>query len=513
MSENTNTHGCRRKGASKLSGCSAILLAILLSAVFWVIDINIDIYIFGEEGTFLSQLFSPEPFEIYFRVLVVSLIMGLGIINQIMISKARSSEYAMKQSETWVKSIFNALQTGVVVVDVETRTIVEANPVAVKMLGSGKKDIVGNRCYNFFHSGADNRCSVLDSGHSIDNSERILINKKGERVPILKNVVRATMNGREYLVESFVDLTERKVAEEILKTSRARLTQAMDLAHIVNWEFDVATGIFTFNDRFYAFYGTTAELEGGYQMPADVYSKGFVHPDDIHVVADEVHKAILTTDPGYVSQLEHRIIRRDGEVRHIVVRIGITKGEDGRTIKTHGANQDITERKKAELALYHANASLEARVSQSNEISRALINDIGIERAAGIIYESGWRIGLEEARPSRTTWKGDSKSFAEDFFERHAMMISLQAKLTEFYGPRHHARVGMFPVDRILDVNGAADAEMAYAHGFVAAVLSVAFGKPVGVKVVSAVQGNLVPSYEIETRELEPYEFKAYKLG
>jgi signal transduction histidine kinase len=55
---------------------------------------------------------------------------------------------------------------------------------------------------------------------------------------------------------------------------------------------------------------------------------------------------------------EHRIIRRDGEVRHIVVRIAITKDEQGRTVKTHGANQDITDRKRMEESLRQANRKL-----------------------------------------------------------------------------------------------------------------------------------------------------------
>jgi PAS domain S-box-containing protein len=154
------------------------------------------------------------------------------------------------------------------------------------------------------------------------------------------------------------DITERKRAEEALRKSQSQLAEAMDLAHLVNWEYDVATGIFTFDDRFYALYGTTAELEGGTRMAADVYAKEFVHPDDQHMVANEVRKAIQAVDPGYVSEVEHRIIRRDGEIRHIVVRFGITKDEHGRTIKTHGANQDITDRKRAEEALNQANKKL-----------------------------------------------------------------------------------------------------------------------------------------------------------
>ncbi len=46
-------------------------------------------------------------------------------------------------------------------------------------------------------------------------------------------------------------------------TSQFHLSDVMDLAKIVYWELDPDTETFTFNDSFYAFYGTTAEREGG----------------------------------------------------------------------------------------------------------------------------------------------------------------------------------------------------------------------------------------------------------
>jgi hypothetical protein len=64
-------------------------------------------------------------------------------------------------------------------------------------------------------------------------------------------------------------------------------------------------------------YGTTAEKEGGYLMSSDTYAREFVHPDDLYVVAEEEHKALTASDPDFISQREHRIIRRDGEVRSI----------------------------------------------------------------------------------------------------------------------------------------------------------------------------------------------------
>ncbi|PKL60122.1 MAG: hypothetical protein CVV33_04315, partial [Methanomicrobiales archaeon HGW-Methanomicrobiales-4] len=151
---------------------------------------------------------------------------------------------------------------------------------------------------------------------------------------------------------------ERTHIEQTLRKNQQMLAEAMDLAKLVNWEYDVIKGLFTFDDRFYSLYGTTIEREGGNYMTAETYAREFVHPGDLHIVAEEVEKAINTTDPNYVSHREHRIIRRDGEIRHISVRIRITKNAEGRTIQTYGANQDITERKKNEEALRRANNQL-----------------------------------------------------------------------------------------------------------------------------------------------------------
>jgi two-component system sensor histidine kinase/response regulator len=152
-------------------------------------------------------------------------------------------------------------------------------------------------------------------------------------------------------VWGFRDITERKRAEEALQVSERQLAEAIDMALLAHWELDLATGMFTFNDRFYSLYGTSAEREGGYQMSAETYAREFLLPEDARIVADDVARVAAATDPNPSWALEHRIRRRDGEIRHIAVRISVIKNSAGLTIKTHGVNQDITERKRAEEAL------------------------------------------------------------------------------------------------------------------------------------------------------------------
>ncbi len=150
---------------------------------------------------------------------------------------------------------------------------------------------------------------------------------------------------------NFTDITERKRTEFELQANKAQLSNALEMAHLGHWEYDVGTDIFTFSDQFYKIFRTTTEQVGGYTMSADEYAERFVHPEDMHRVVEETRQAIETTDPHYNRQLEHRILYLDGTVGYITVRFFIVKDSNGRTVKTYGVNQDITERKRSEEAL------------------------------------------------------------------------------------------------------------------------------------------------------------------
>ena len=142
------------------------------------------------------------------------------------------------------------------------------------------------------------------------------------------------------------NVTERKQMEMALQESQRRLTFALDQSRLAYWEMDAETEVFTFNDRFYELYATTAEREGGYQMPVAVYARNFLPPEEQHLVLEDV--ARLGAGDLDEFQREHRIRRRDGELRHIAVRVSVFRDATGRVVGMRGSNQDITRRKQAE---------------------------------------------------------------------------------------------------------------------------------------------------------------------
>ena len=140
-------------------------------------------------------------------------------------------------------------------------------------------------------------------------------------------------------------------AEEKRRNLEIQLSNAVEIAHLGYWEYDVAEDLFTLNDQFYKIFRTSGEQVGKYKLSSFEYANRFVHPEDRYLVGEETRKSIETSDPNFSRQLEHRILYADGEPGYISVRFFIVKDSQGKTVRTFGVNQDITDQKKSEIAL------------------------------------------------------------------------------------------------------------------------------------------------------------------
>jgi PAS domain S-box-containing protein len=134
-----------------------------------------------------------------------------------------NAENALRQSEEWARTILNTAQAGIIIVDAATHRILEANNKALELIGQPPERVIGSVCHRFICPAEEGRCPVTDCGMTVDTSERILITSEGAQVPVLKTVVPATVGGRDLLVESFVDITERKRSESAIREANRKL--------------------------------------------------------------------------------------------------------------------------------------------------------------------------------------------------------------------------------------------------------------------------------------------------
>jgi PAS domain S-box-containing protein len=126
------------------------------------------------------------------------------------------------------QAIFEGVETGIFIIDPETHRIIDANPVAVNLAGAPHDKIIGGVCHKFVCPAEKGHCPVTDLGQTVDNSERVLLTIGGKRRSIIKTVKPVQMAGRQYLLESFLDITERKRSEKALEERTAYLDSLIE---------------------------------------------------------------------------------------------------------------------------------------------------------------------------------------------------------------------------------------------------------------------------------------------
>ena len=156
------------------------------------------------------------------------------------------------------------------------------------------------------------------------------------------------------------DITERKRAEDDLYRSENKLSSAVNMAKLGYWELDIARSVFMFSDSFYAIFRTTATDVGGYELKIEDYANIFVHPDDRHMVAEETRRALDSDDKNYRRYIEHRFLFSDGSSGYMAVTLFLVKDSCGKTVKTYGVNQDITDFKMIEMRLRESGEMLQS---------------------------------------------------------------------------------------------------------------------------------------------------------
>ncbi len=184
---------------------------------------------------------------------------------------------------------------------------------------------------------------------------RMQLPSGAHRWSLFTSAPRRAANGHVLWDGIELDITAQKQADEALRDKQAQLLLAMDIAKLAHWEFDVVKNIVTADEHIFQLLGTTSEQEGAVSMSPEEYIRRFVHPEDAGIVAHEVALGIAADDPNFGRQFEHRITRRDGTERVMLVRSQIIMDAGGRTGKILGTNQDITEQKQAEQRIRQLN--------------------------------------------------------------------------------------------------------------------------------------------------------------
>ena len=254
-------------------------------------------------------------------------------------------------NEEYLRALFDAVQTGILVIDPGTHRILDVNPAAARMIGLPRDRIVGSVCHRFVCPAEEGACPVTDLGQAVHRSERVLRNADGRDIPVVKTVVPASMNGRRCLIESFVDISEQKRVQRAIEDSERRTRELADSLPQIVFETDVA-GRITFGNR--------RGLEVLQYTPEDL-ARG-INALDIFIPEDRerIQRNIIRILKGEIlPDVEYTARRKDGRTFPVMINASpILRG--GKAAGIRGIVVDITDIKRTETALRESEAMYRA---------------------------------------------------------------------------------------------------------------------------------------------------------
>jgi len=244
------------------------------------------------------------------------------------------------------------------------------------------KEVLGKKPEDFLYGEETDRRAIKNllenkkNGRTFD-TEILIYSKSGSKVWIAVQL-QPQFNKQGELTGYFaigIDITERRHSEEIILHNQKMLQQAERIACLGSWETNLKTGVSTWSDEMYRIFGWNTDNVVPFQGP----QLSTLHPEDLEYVLNSIKDTIEGKGD---FDIEHRIVRPDGDTRIIHSQGQLIKNNQGEPEKLIGVVHDVTSVKQAEEQLRNQEARLaEERVEHQRQIARATINTQEKERS------------------------------------------------------------------------------------------------------------------------------------
>jgi PAS domain S-box-containing protein len=281
-------------------------------------------------------------------VSLIVFIVGLLFMNR----SLKRLKLVASDSEARFKVMVERAPEAIVVYDIDLERIVDANVKAEQLFGCNRDQLLQGGPQRFYASQQPDRKDVAESmnHHNLGAVageevifERAVRSADGRELTCEVRLVTLPYREQRLVRASFIDITERKRSEQVLRDSEKHLKTIFDRSPIAIALLDMQGRLIYSNLLLSDMIGySNDEL-------LKMNFTDFTYPEDADIDLHQFNELIKGKIPWY--NMEKRYVHKNGNIVWANLSVTIIRDENGLPQEIIGMANDITERKQAELEL------------------------------------------------------------------------------------------------------------------------------------------------------------------
>src|SRR5581483_3281964 len=312
------------------------------------------------------------------------------------------------------RALFDESGDALFLLDPDTDELVDVNPLAEKLTGFARHDLLrmaATYLFRFGGKGGQQRLRDAASKTGVFHSQDgYFLRTSGDGVwlPVNLTVTRLHVQPKTLALITARDVRERHEAELRVRLMEAELRRVLSSVSDCLWSAEIdARGQWHYRLVSPVVEKITGRPAPFFDRPARWWR--IVHPDELA----RYKQAFAAPQPGQALEVEFRVVRPDETVRWVRDRVQVSQGEPANgavpPLRRDGVLTDITDRKEAEAALRQEQALL--RALMDNVPDSIYFKDTQ-SRFTHISHALAARFGLTD--PAEAVGKSDFDFFSEE---------------------------------------------------------------------------------------------------
>ncbi|WP_341530345.1 PAS domain S-box protein [Nostoc sp. UHCC 0302] len=289
------------------------------------------------------------------------------------ITQRQRAEEALRQSELQYRSIFEAINDGVFITDMETETVVELNPAACQLYGYTYEELIALHLSAYIHPDSHSvfreflettRTGGQFYGQAVD------IHKDGTLIDVEVTGTTCIYNGKRHILVMVRNITDRKRTEEALRQSEVQYRDLVQTANCIILRWDSKGDIIYLNNYGQKLFGFYAQEITGRNVVGTIVPKTETSGHDLQTLMVD----ICQHPENYLFN-ENENLCKNGDRVWIVWANKPILDAQGNLIEILSVGTDATERKRAQKALQESELKFRTIIENANDLIFVLTPD------------------------------------------------------------------------------------------------------------------------------------------